>query len=169
MGKIVKHLLMLFFFLSITTCLYAKDKAYDPEARLQELGIVLVPVGTPKNHVEARRVGNLVYVSGQVPADEQLTGKLKDDAKGLEAARSVGIALISALKSEIGDLRKVKQIAMVNGWINTAEGVDSAKVLDGVSDLLVDVFGERGKSARFALGVSIQDTTMEVSMVVEVE
>ncbi len=150
-------------------CAYANEGSFDPEARLKELGIMLPPTGMPKNHVEARRVGNIVYVSGQIPADKELSGKISDDAKGLSDARAVGIALIAALKSEMGDLRKVKQIAKVNGLANTADGTQSVKIFDVVSDLLVSVFGDRGKSARFVMGVSSNDTTMEADMIVEVE
>jgi len=148
---------------------YAGEPSFDPEARLKELQITLPPVGAPKNHVQARRVGNLVYISGQAPADGKPSGKMSDDAKGLKDARSVGIALIAALKSEIGDLKKVKQIAKVNGLVNTANGASSIKIMNAVSDLLVSVFGDRGMSARFVMGVSSNDTTMEADMIVEVE
>ena len=170
MTNVIKYILTVLLVSSVLMGRsYAGEHSFDPEARLKELGITLPPVGAPKNHVEARRIGNIVYVSGQVPADEKLTGKMSDDAKGLKDARAVGIALIAALKSEVGDLRKVKQIAKVNGLINTADGADSVKILNAVSDLLVSVFGDRGKSARFVMGVSSNDTTMEADMIVEVE
>jgi len=165
-----KYLLPVLLVLSVFMgCAHAKEPSFDPEAKLKELGITLPSVGTPTNHVEARRIGNIVYVSGQVPTDAHLAGKMRDDTKGLQDARTVGIALIAALKSEIGDLRKVKQIAKVNGLINTADGAHSVKIMNAVSELLVSVFGERGQSARFVMGVSSNDTMMEADMIVEVE
>jgi len=170
MTNLIRFLLSVFLVLSASMGpAYAEEHSFDPEAKLKELGITLPPVRTHKNHVEARRIGNIVYVSGQIPADAKLSGKISDDAKGLQDARTVGIALITALKSEVGDLRNVKQIAKVNGLINTADGASSVKILNAVSDLLVSVFGDRGKSARFVMGVSSNDTTMEADMVVEVE
>jgi enamine deaminase RidA (YjgF/YER057c/UK114 family) len=170
MTKLIKSLLSALLILSILIgSAYAEEVISDPEARLKELQITLPPVGVPKNHVEARRMGNIVYISGQVPADANLTGKISDDAQGLKEARTVGIALIAALKAEIGDLRKVKQIVKVNALINTADGANSVKIADAVSDLLVSIFGDRGKSARFVMGVSSNDTTMEADMIVEIE
>jgi enamine deaminase RidA (YjgF/YER057c/UK114 family) len=88
------------------------------------------------------------------------------------SAKSVGLCLFATLKAELGDLRKVKRVVKVLGMVNaTAEFKDHPKVIDGCSDLLVSVFGERGRHARSAAGMSSMpfDTTVEIEMVVEVD
>ena len=151
----------------------------DVEARLQELGIVLPEVGEPiANFVPAVRTGNLVFVSGQGPMQENgewITGKLGSDLtieEGYAAARLTGVHLLAALKSEIGDLNKVKRIVKVLGMINSDPNfTDQPKVVNGFSDLMVEVFGAKGKHARAAVGMGSLPFGIpcEIEMIVEVE
>lgn len=151
----------------------------DPEARLEELGIVLPkPTAPVANYVKAVRSGNLVFLSGHGPyrSDGTLvTGKLGRDLtqeEGYEAARLTGIALLASLKSEIGQLGKVRRIVKVFGMVNADPSfTDMPQVINGCSDLMVEVFGERGRHARAAVGMASLPVgiAVEIDMVVEVE
>lgn len=151
----------------------------DPEARLEELGIVLPkPTAPVANYVKAVRSGNLVFLSGHGPyrSDGTLvTGKLGRDLtqeEGYEAARLTGIALLASLKSEIGQLGKVRRIVKVFGMVNADPSfTDMPRVINGCSDLMVEVFGERGRHARAAVGMASLPVgiAVEIDMVVEVE
>jgi len=151
----------------------------DPEARLAELGIVLPEPSVPvANYVKAVRSGNLIFLSGHGPyrSDGTLVkGKLGKDLsieEGYEAARLTGIALLSSLKSEIGDLSKVRRIVKVFGMVNADPlFTDQPKVINGCSDLLVEVFGDRGRHARAAVGMASLPVgiAVEIDMVVEIE
>lgn len=151
----------------------------DPEAKLKELGITLPAVGVPlANYVPTVRTGNLVFLAGHGPAQpwtKTATGKLGRDLtvkEGYEAARNVGINLLASLKAEIGDLKKVKRIVKVLGMVN---GIDTfteqPEVVNGFSDLMVAVFGPKGKHARSAVGMGSlpRNLSVEIEMVVEVE
>ena len=128
------------------------------EAKLKELGLELPPAVTPvANYVPAVRAGNLVFLSGHGPFNEDgtlITGKVGSDLtveQGYQAARRVGIGLLGSLKATIGDLDKVKQVVKLLGMVNCGpEFVDQPKVINGASDFLVEVFGDRGKHARSA-------------------
>ena len=92
--------------------------------------------------------------------------------QGYEAARATGINLISTIKSAIGDLKNVKQIIRVNGMVNSASNfTDQPKVINGCSDLLVEVFGDRGKHTRVALGMNSlpMNIAVEIDLILEVE
>lgn len=151
----------------------------NAEAQLQALKIELIPPTKPiANYVKAVRTGNLVFLSGHGPSkpDGSLTvGKVGRDLsieQGYEAARQTGISLLSTLKNEIGDLNKVKRIVKVLGMVNCTETfLDQPKVMNGFSDLMVAVFGERGKHARSAVGMYVlpMNMTVEIEMIVEVE
>ena len=153
--------------------------ATDPEASVARLGIdISTPAKPVANYVSAVRTGNLVFISGQDPLREDgtlMTGKVGADVgvdHGYEAARLCGIRLLAALKAEIGDLNKVKQVVKLLGMVNaTPEFTDQPKVINGCSDLLVEVFGERGKHARSAVGMgSLPDQiSVEIEMIVEIE
>jgi enamine deaminase RidA (YjgF/YER057c/UK114 family) len=132
--------------------------------RLTELGITLPEVRPPiGNYVHARRVGNLLYLSGKGPPNEadgkMPKGKLGagmsiDD--GYRHARQVGLVLIAAIKDALGgDLDRVEAIVKVLGMVNAAPDFeDHPKVINGCSDLFVEVFGELGRHARSAVGMS---------------
>ena len=151
---------------------------YDPEARLSELGIELPTASTPvANYVNAVRVGNLVFLAGKGPkkADGQyVTGKVGSDLtveEGYEAARLAGISQLAVLQAELGNLNKVKRIVKVLGMVNASpDFTDQPEVVNGFSDLMVEVFGERGKHARAAVGMGSlpRGIAVEVEMVVEV-
>jgi enamine deaminase RidA (YjgF/YER057c/UK114 family) len=149
------------------------------EAKLKELGIELPPAVTPvANYVPAVRTGNLVFLSGHGPFDENgtlITGKVGSDLtveQGYQAARRVAIGLLGSLKATIGDLDEVKQVVKLLGMVNCGpEFTDQPKVINGVSDLLVEVFGERGKHARSAVGMNALplNIAVEIEMIVEIE
>ena len=151
----------------------------DPEAKLSELGITLPVVGKPlANYVPTVRSGNLVFLSGHGPAQTwgpTATGKLGRDLtaeQGYQAAKNVGINLLASLKAEIGSLSRVKRIVKVLGMVNSADGfTKQPEVINGFSDLMVAVFGEKGKHARSAVGMAALplNLAVEIEMVVEVE
>ena len=130
------------------------------EARLKELGIVLPSLGTPiANYLPYRLAGNILYLSGQGPRDEsgkQLTGKLGKDIsieEGYQRARLVGLGLLAAMRDALGSLDRVDYIVKLLGMVNAVPDFnDSPKVINGCSDLFVDVFGDAGRHARSAVG-----------------
>lgn len=148
------------------------------EQKLKELKIELPTVSKPiANYVTANRVGNLIYLSGKGPQNADgsyIKGKLGKDMsieEGQKAARITGIMLLAALKSEIGDLDKVKSIVKVLGMVNCTPDFESQPmVINGFSNLMVEVFGEKGKHARSAVGVAALPFGMpvEIEMIVEV-
>jgi len=154
-------------------------QAQDVEKKLKEQGIELFTPGAPSaNYVRAVRTGNLIYLAGHGPTKADgthITGKVGKDLsleQGYAAARQTGVALLSTLKAEIGDLNKVKQIVKVLGMVNCTESfTDQPKVINGFSDLMVAVFGEKGKHARSAVGmISLPlNIAVEIEMIVEVE
>ena len=154
--------------------LSAQD-APDPEARLRALGLTLPAGSAPiANYVKAVRTGNLVFLAGHGECANAVTGKAGGGVSvdsAYASARRVGLCLLTSLKAEIGDLRKVKRVVRVMGMINsTPDFTDQPRIVNGCSDLLVAVFGERGRHARAAVGmVSLpQGITVEIEMVVEV-
>ncbi len=151
----------------------------DVEARLQELGIELPnPPAPVANYVRSVRTGNLVFLAGHGPLKPEggyVTGKVGQDLtleEGYEAARLTAIALLASLKAEIGDLNKVTRIVKVTGMVNTtADFTEHPQVINGFSDLMVEVLGEeRGKHARAAVGMASLpiNIAVEIEMVVEV-
>ncbi len=151
----------------------------DVEKKLKELGIILpAPQAPIANYVKAVRVGNLVFLSGHGPSNADgtyITGKVGKDLtipQGYEAAKLTGLNLLTSLKAEIGDLNKVNRIVKVLGMVNCTESfTDQPKVINGFSDFMVAVFGEKGKHARSAVGMYALPLNMavEIEMVVEVE
>lgn len=152
---------------------------YDPEQRLQELGYELTPMRRPAaSLVPAVRAGNLLFLSGTGPygPDGKLvTGKLGQDLsleEGVAAARLTALRQLSVLKAELGDLRRVKRIVKVFGMVNCApDFIQQPTVINGFSDVMIAVFGERGQHARSAVGmVSLpMGMAVEIEMIVEVE
>ena len=149
------------------------------EARLDELGIELPRASPPvANYVNAVRTGNLIFMSGKSPLKPDgslITGKLGTDLtveEGYEAARLTGLNLLAALKRELGSLDRVRQIVKVLGMVNAAPDFEEQpKVINGFSDLMVEVFGDRGRHARSAVGMgSLPDgIAVEIEMIVEVD
>ena len=170
---------MLIFLGVILTTLAAFSQKIDFDKKLKELGIVLSPPSKPvANYVKAVRVGNLLFLSGHGPtkADgSNITGKVGKDLtveQGYEAAKLTAEGIISTLKAELGDLNKVKRVVKVNGWVNCyPDFADQPKVINGCSDLMVALFGEKGKHARAAMGAVAlpSNIAVEIEMVIEVE
>jgi len=150
-----------------------------PEERLTNLGLTLPAASPPAaNYVNAVRTGNLLYLAGKGPSTPDgkwITGKLGLEVtvqEGYDAAKSVALAHIAVLKNELGDLSKVKRIVKVNGFINsTPDFIEQSKVMNGYSDMMIAVFGDKGKHARSSIGVCSlpQNIAVEVEIVVEVE
>jgi enamine deaminase RidA (YjgF/YER057c/UK114 family) len=148
------------------------------EKKLSELGIVLAPPAAPvANYVPFVRTGNLLMVSGQICLDD---GKLVAKGQlgagisvedGQKAARACAINLLAQVKAAVGDLDKVARVVRLGGFVNSAPGfLDGPKVMNGASDVMVAVFGEKGKHARTTVGVAALplDAAIEVEAVFEV-
>lgn len=152
---------------------------YDVEERLSELGIELgEPTPPTANYVRAVSKGDLVFLSGHGPDKPDgglVTGKLGSDLsleEGQEAARLTGISLLASLKDEIGDLNRVQRIVKVTGMVNAEpDFTEHSEVVNGFSDLMVEVFDEKGRHARAAVGMGSlpSNIPIEIEMVVEVE
>ncbi len=149
------------------------------EDRLEELGIELPESPAPiANYVPAVRTGNLLYLSGVGPAapaeGPAPTGKLGADLtveQGYEAARLTAVNLIARLKSELGDLGRVNRVIKLLSMVNSAPDFDQQPaVANGCSDLLVEVFGDKGRHARSAVGMAALpgNIPVEIEMIVEV-
>jgi enamine deaminase RidA (YjgF/YER057c/UK114 family) len=157
----------------------AVASAATPEEKLKELGLTLPPTSAPvANYVPAVRTGNLVFLAGHISRDSEgkvIAGKVGRDATEQQAnaaARTTALALIATLKKEIGDLSKVKRIVRVGGFVNAVDDFKAqSQVINGCSDLLVVVFGDRGKHARAALGMGSLPlgAMVEIEMIVEVD
>jgi enamine deaminase RidA (YjgF/YER057c/UK114 family) len=164
-------------FLFLTVASFAQPVDFDK--KLKELGVELYTPSKPMgNYVKAVRTGNLLYLAGHGPTradNTNITGKVGRDLtteQGYEAAKQVGIAMLSTLKGEVGDFNKVKRVVKVLGMVNCTENfVDQPKVMNGFSDLMVAVFGEKGKHARSAVGMYAlpSNIAVEVEMIVELE
>ena len=149
------------------------------DQKLTELSIELPKVHKPiANYVNSVRIGNIVYLSGKGPRKADgtfITGKVGQDLtieEAQQAARLTGINQLAALKEEIGNLDKVKRIVKVFGMVNcTSDFTNQPKVINGFSDLMVEVFGEKGKHARSAVGMSSlpANIPVEIEMIVEIE
>jgi enamine deaminase RidA (YjgF/YER057c/UK114 family) len=150
----------------------------SPEQKLAAMGLTLKAVPpVVANYVPAVRSGNLVFLAGQVPrgADGKvLAGKVGREVtteQAAAAARIGALQLLSALKAEIGELSKVKRIVRVGGFVNCTEDfTEQPTVINGCSDVLVAVFGDRGRHARAAVGVAALPlgASVEVDMIVEI-
>ena len=149
------------------------------EAKLAELGIVLpTPAAPIANYVGFVRTGSLLVVSGQIclGADGKLVakGKLGDTVSvedGQKAARACAINLLAQVKAALGDLDKLVRVVRLGGFVNSAPTfVDGPKVLNGASDLMVEVFGDKGRHARSTVGVASlpADAAVEVEGLFEV-
>jgi enamine deaminase RidA (YjgF/YER057c/UK114 family) len=149
------------------------------EKRLSELGIVLPQPKAPvANYVPFVRTGNFMVLSGQLCFDAQgklvATGKLGAEVsleEGQRAARACAINLLAQIKAGLGDLDKVLRVVRLGGFINSTPGfVDCPSVMNGASDLIVSVFGDRGRHARTTIGVAVLplDAAVEVEGAFEV-
>jgi len=151
-----------------------------PEEKLKQLGIDLGTVSAPvANYVNAVQTGKLLYLAGKGPrVDAQGVrprGKVGRDytvEQAYQHARSVGLDLLAVMRTELGSLDKVKRVVKVLGMVNAVpEFTDHPKVINGCSDLFVEVFGEAGKHARSAVGMGSlpMGIPVEIEVIVEVE
>ncbi len=147
--------------------------------KIEELGIQLQkPVKPVANYVTTVQTGNLVFTSGHGPIGDDgqlILGQLGTDMDiegGYQAARAVGIGLLSTLKATLGSLDRIKKVVKLVGFVNSsADFKDQPAVVNGASDLFVEIFGDKGRHARSAVGmVQLPDgIAVEVEMIVEVE
>jgi enamine deaminase RidA (YjgF/YER057c/UK114 family) len=168
-------IVLIVLFLSVT----GSFAQIDYDKKLKDLKIELFKPAAPvANYVKAVRVGNLIFLAGHGPtkADgSNITGKVGKDLtmeQAYMAANQTAVSILSTLKTEIGDFNKVKRVVKVLGMVNcTADFTDHSKVINGFSDLIVSVFGEKGLHARSAVGMSSlpMNIAVEVEMIVEVE
>ena len=149
------------------------------DKKLEEMGITLPPPAAPiANYVPAVRTGNLLFLAGAGPAlgpdGAMPRGRLGENVsveEGYKLARSVGIVQIARLKDALGDLDRVKQIVKLLTMVNSTAGfTEQPAVANGCSDLLVEAFGDRGRHARSAVGMSNLPGSIpvEIEMIVEV-
>lgn len=151
----------------------------DPAAKLKELGIVLAPPTAPiANYVNAVRTGNLLFLAGKGPLPKDgkdVVGRLGKDMtvdEGYQAARSVAMAHLAVLQHELGDLKRVRRIVKVLGMVNSDPAfTQQPAVVNGYSDLMVAVLGDRGKHARSAVGMATLPggIPVEVEVIVEID
>ena len=148
------------------------------EQKLASLGIMLPPRGPSLgSFIPAIQTGNLLFVSGHASLREDytLTGKVGRDVtveQAVEAARQVAIDLLGTVSTALGDLDRVHRIIKLLGMVNSTEDfTQHPKVINGASNLFIEVFGERGKHARSAIGVAQLpgNATVEIEMILEVE
>lgn len=146
--------------------------------RLAELGLTLPPAPAPAaNYVPYIRSGNLLFVSGQISANEDglILGRLGEDmetAEGAEAARRCGLALLAQVRAALGSLDRVRQVVRLGGFVNsTAEFTEQPEVVNGCSDLMAQVFGDAGRHARAAISANAlpRGVAVEIEAVFEVE
>jgi enamine deaminase RidA (YjgF/YER057c/UK114 family) len=150
----------------------------SPEKALADLGLTLpAPPAPGGNYVSAKRVGPILYLSGVISTapDGVITGLAGADRtieEGYAAARACALMQLAVIKRELGSLDRVAEVVSVNGYVNAATGFgDAPAVINGASDLLVQVFGEAGRHVRAALGVSAlpRNALVEVQMSVRVK
>lgn len=143
------------------------------------MGIVLPQPSTPvANFVNTVQVGNLLFLSGNGPLKpdgEFITGKVGEDLtieEGYEAARLTGVNQIAILKNALGDLSRVKRVIRATGMVNASpDFTEHPSVINGFSDLMVEVFGERGKHTRAAIGMGSLpfNIAVEIDLIVEID
>lgn len=148
------------------------------EAKLTELGIELpAPPSPVGNYVGGVRVGNLLFMSGcgpRKPDDSSITGKVGRDLnteQGYDAARLVGLNMLANVRDQLGSLDKVRRVVKVLGMVNAdPEFKEHPKVINGFSDLMVEVFGDPGRGGRSAVGMGSLpgQIAVEVEMILEV-
>ena len=149
-----------------------------PEEKMQELGLELKPVAIGDGAlIPWVQVGNLLYMSGRTPdrTGKKWNGQVGNEytvAEGKEAAREVAWSQLCAAKSALGELSRIKRVVKVLGMVNcVAAFPDSPQVINGFSELLVEVFGENGRHARSAVGLAALpgNVPVEVEVIFEIE
>ena len=143
------------------------------EAKLAKMELALPNAGAPAgSYVPTVQTGSLLFVSGQISVDEEgsmMKGRCGENMgveEGQAAAQRCALAILAQVKAAIGSLDKVTRVVKLNGFVNSAPGFgDHPKVINGASDLMVELFGDKGKHARAAVGVA----NLPFGVVVEVE
>ncbi len=151
----------------------------NPSDKLSELGIELPETAKPlASYVPSLRTGNYIFISGNLPIRD---GKLVFEGKvpldlsiedGYEAAKIAAINIMAAIKGEIGDLAKVKRIVRLNGFVQCSDDFTmQPKVINGASDLFVEVFGDIGKHTRAVMGVNSLplNSPVEIDAIIEID
>lgn len=150
----------------------------DYDAKLKDMGIKLPAISPPvANYVNVVQTGNLLFLAGKGPTDEEgnrITGKIGRDMtqeEGYAAAERVAVAQLAVLKDYLGDLNRVKRIVKVLGMVNcTDDYTNQPEVINGFSDTMVKIFGQRGKHARAAVGMNSlpRNIAVEIELIVEI-
>jgi enamine deaminase RidA (YjgF/YER057c/UK114 family) len=152
--------------------------AAGTESRLAELGIVLpAPPDAGGNYVPAKTLGRIVFLAGVISTGPQgviegTVGLNRSIDEGYAAAKSCALIQLAALKRHLGSLDAIRQVVSVNGYVNAVAGFpDSPKVINGASDLFVELLGEAGRHVRAAVGVSAlpRNALVELQMTIELE
>ncbi len=151
----------------------------NAERKLKEMGIVLPEIPKPvANYVRTVRTGNLLFVSGHGPYNDGktlLAGKLGKEVtieEGYKTARNVALNCLASIRGALGSLDKIRRVVKLLGMVNCAEDFkDQPLVINGASDLLVEIFGEDGRHARSAVGMQAlpNQIPVEIEMILEVE
>ena len=146
------------------------------EQRLKEMGIELpTPPQPVANYVRCVRTGNLLFISGHGPSERAPKGKVGRDLtveQAYQVAREVGINILATAKAELGDLDRVKRVVKVLGMVNSDPEFDQQpRVINGCSDLFVEVFGDAGRHSRSAVGMGAlpDKIAVEIECTMEVE
>jgi len=181
----MKILPVLFLVLLLFSCdtkpdaevLKAQVESVDFDQKLKDLGIELPPVSPPQaNYVNITQSGKILFLAGKGPRKADgtyITGKVGADLteeQGYEAAKLTAINQLAVLKDHLGDLNKVKRILKVKGMVNAVpDFTNQPEVINGFSDLMVEVFGEKGKHARAAVGMGSlpRNICVEIELIVE--
>ncbi|GAB5561425.1 MAG: RidA family protein [Synoicihabitans sp.] len=165
--------------LIVAVLLQSGVRADSAEARLHDLGLTLPKAASPvANYVPVVRSGELLFLAGHIPRDENgefMTGKVGSAVsieEGQLAARHTALALLATLRQELGSLDRVKRIVRVEGFVNCGpDFTNQSQVINGCSDLLIEIFGDAGRHARMAIGAGSLplDVSVEIAMIVEVK
>ena len=164
--------------LSLALCSASAAQApLSPEARLKALNIALPPDAAPiANFVNSVQTGKLLFLSGNTGgaawAGKGKVGKDLTTAEGAQAARAAGLIMLTKIRTALGSLDRVKRVVKVLGMVNSADGFgEQPLVINGFSDLMVEVFGDAGKHARSAVGMAglPGNSPVEVEMIVEID
>jgi len=148
------------------------------EARLQSLGLVLPTVPAAAGaYLQCVQSGNLLFLAGGLPFDQsrKITGQVPTDVsieEAIEGARIIVLNRLAVIKETIGSLDKIVRFVTLNGFVNSASNFyDHPTILNGASELIVEIFGDRGHHSRTAIGVAALplNAAVEINMIVEVE
>jgi len=153
--------------------LVTEATAQTPAEKIQQLGLQVPEISQPiANYVKWKQVGNLLYLAGSGPKIYGKVGADLSTEEGYAAAKATGLEIIAVLQAATGDLGRIKQFVKVLGMVNsTPEYTTHPAVINGFSDLMVAVFGEKGKHARSAIGVGSlpNNFAVEIEVIVELE